>query len=425
MTSPEPLRPVSDRLPFPDVLRGVALLGILPVNAAIFSFPLAWLAEPAPLTGGWGESAAYLLTKILFEQKFITLFSLLFGLGLGIQVARVAERRAPWTGFALRRLGVLFAFGFLDAALLFWGDVLACYAIVGLVSLFAVRLTPRHALRLGALMIAIPLVFTLLVIPVGFLVDGVLASFDAGALAAAGPAYEPGMATGGFEAFINGLSSGDPAFEIELVREGSFLRLAGVRLVLWAAMLAGTLVSYGWRIAGLFLIGIAVARDGRLLRPDRHPGLFVRLVAIGLLIGAPVQAALLFVALVGEESVGWLLVGEALNFVGSLGLAAAYAGAVGLAVARAPTWLTSPLAAVGRTALSGYILQSLVFSALFTGWGFALYGQLDRAAVWGVVVAFWIAQIALANAWLAVAPRGPLEALWRWTTYPRSAGARR
>lgn len=419
MSSPEPLRPVTDRLPFPDVLRGFALLGILPVNVAIFAFPLTWYAEPAPLTGGSLESAAYFLTKILFEQKFITLFSLLFGLGLGMQVSRVADRQGGWSGFVLRRLGVLFVFGFLHAALLFWGDVLATYAIIGLISLVAVRLIPRHAIRVGALMIALPFVLALLAVPAGFLFDSFLALMDPEAIASASPDYQPGMATGGVEDFIVGLSTGGSVFEIELVREASFLRLAAFRLVVWAALLMSTLMGYGWRIAGLFLIGIAIARDGRLLRPRDHPRFFLRLTTVGLLIGVPVQAALLIVALAGEGSLGWFAVGEALNYVGSLGLAAAYAGAVGLIVARTPSWLTSPLGAVGRTALSSYILQSLVFSALFTGWGLALYGQLDRATVWLIVLAFWVAQIVIANLWLAIASRGPLERLWRWLTYPR------
>lgn len=413
--SDAPSRPVAPdaRLAFPDALRGLALLGIFPVNLPVFALPLVWMTELAPMTGGAFETACGVLTQLLFEQKFITLFSLLFGVGLGLQLAR--GRGVGWDAFALRRLGVLFGFGLLHALLLFWGDVLGSYALIGLCCAWAVHASDTTRLALAAVLIALPGYALFLALPLGFAVD---------ALTAIAPPtdpipYQAGLASGTGLEFLQGMVAWGPEFETELNRDAPLARVAALRLTIWSFALASLPWWYGLRIAGLFLVGLTVAADGRLLRPAEHPDLFRRLLRGGLLVGAPLTLAQLPLVFL-PRGTGALVLDELLVYFGSLGLAAAIAGGLGLALPRLPGLALTPLVSLGRMALSGYLLQSVLASALFAGWGLAAFGSLHRGQLWGVVLAVWVVELALATAWLRVFRQGPAEALWRALTYRRA-----
>ncbi len=118
------------------------------------------------------------------------------------------------------------------------------------------------------------------------------------------------------------------------------------------------------------------------------------------------------------DPVHQLLVGGHFNYIGSLFVALGHAGLVMLICkAGLLSWLTARLAAVGRMALSNYLMQSLICTTLFEGWGLGLFGKLDRFQLLGVVVSIWLVQLLVSPLWLRSFRFGPMEWLWRSLTY--------
>ncbi|MBX3356257.1 MAG: DUF418 domain-containing protein [Phycisphaeraceae bacterium] len=148
----------SDRIMALDVARGVALLGIFMVNIAAFSEAFGYFIEPVPREGrGPWEPFMWTVNKIFFEGRFYPLFSLLFGMGLAIQYQRAAIAGRRFVPMAARRMMVLAAIGMVHALLLWWGDILFIYGIVGLVMLALIGLSPRilTAIGCGAVALAV------------------------------------------------------------------------------------------------------------------------------------------------------------------------------------------------------------------------------------------------------------------------------
>lgn len=412
-----PLAP-TERLPFPDALRGFALLGILPVNLPVFALPLVYMMEIAPITGGRFETLGAIVSRVCFDQKFITLFSVLFGVGLGIQSARTQARGGSWGWFVTRRMSTLLLFGFLHALLLFWGDILGAYALVGVCCAGAVHADPRSLRWIGAALAVTPGLMLLPVIPMMFVVDW-LETLDLGEAVQA-VEYTPGLASGTWAEFLQGMVAWGPEFELELHREGPWIRLAVIRVAIWLLSLASMPMFYGLRIGGLFLIGISIAADGRLLRPHAHPELFRLLLVRGLAVGVPLHVCVALGMAFGS-GYGVMFVVETLLYFGSLGLAAAYWGGMGLLVARVPEGVTLPLRSLGRGALTFYLLQSVLASVIFSSWGLGWFGSLHRGQLWAVVLGIWAVELVLASLWFLAFRQGPMEALWRRLTYGRAA----
>ena len=133
------------------VLRGFAIFGIFMINIAFFSMPLAKLIDPSLLADATaGDQIAHAVIRSLFEYKFVSLFSMLFGIGLIVQMQRAEQRNRPFVGLYLRRIFVFTAFGVAHAFLLWYGDILFIYSLVALVAMWCRRLSPRVMLALSA-----------------------------------------------------------------------------------------------------------------------------------------------------------------------------------------------------------------------------------------------------------------------------------
>ena len=146
----------SERIEFLDVLRGVALFGILLVNLPFLGMPLSEAAGGLSIWEGGGANAwAGALVRALAENKFMTLFSTLFGIGLALQVDRAAARGVEPSSFYPRRLMVLAVFGALNGTLIFFGDILLPYAIAGAVLYLLRKKSPRTMLWIAVVLLVI------------------------------------------------------------------------------------------------------------------------------------------------------------------------------------------------------------------------------------------------------------------------------
>ena len=366
--SDKSLAPLEERLIALDILRGVALFGVMAINL-VFEFrvsifeqflPVGYLASPLD------RMIATFLDEAI-ELKAFALFSLLFGVGLAIQFDRLAGKSRAV--LLLRRLFALLAFGIIHLALIWNGDILTEYALAGLLVL-PFLYGPRWLLAGSGLALlavyASSYLFRLLPFP------------DAGWL----------------------------AHRIVEAREtyatGSFLEILRFRVHEIAAM-APFHVWVFPRTLALFLIGALIWRTGIVQRAsDNRWALF----------GAAVMAAVLtaFVS----------------SVLATVTLAFAYAAfIIGLASAPLGPMLLGWAAPLGRMAFTNYIVQSLIFGWIFYGYGLGLFGKLDVSTALAIGVVVYVAQVFVSQWWLRRYRFGPIEWAWRSLMYGQLQPMRR
>jgi len=400
------------------VLRGVAILGILPVNAAYFAYATAPAGLPDyPTDAG---VAVAVVVRTFFEYKFITLFSLLFGVGIGIQQFRAESQGVAFAPTIGRRLVALVIFGALHATLLWYGDIVFIYGCVGLTLCWFAGGKPTGRAWAGVVALGLPLAL----LGLALLVTAVASEWFPDTRSNMYPdGVGAAAANGTWAQFFEALLQGeiDPDFEAAVYASASYARASALRTVTWLWMLVFQGFYFVPRIAGLCLLGMAATRTGWALAPGSADGRrhYRLLLTAALPAGLAIEAVSTWI-LVRTTDETALAGAEILHYVGSLGMAGGYAAIIALVVSANPNavW-TRPFAAIGRTAFSCYIGQSIVMTTLFYGHGFALFDRLDRRELMGVVCLVWLAQLIVAPLWLTLFRMGPLEWLWRSATYMR------
>ncbi len=396
-----------DRIGALDALRGVALLGVLLMNVEWFSRPLQQLGSgiPAGVTG-LDHSAAWLV-HVFVAGKFWVLFSMLFGMGFVVLDGRIQAAGGSVERIYLRRLAALFAFGVLHVVLFWPGDILITYSIAGIALLLLRGLSARWQLWLGLLafvgMCLLNLFFAgvLLVLPADVLAG--MHGDVLGPLAAGAQRASKVYANGGF---------GDAV--VQRLRDYLQIGVPGLMMVPM--------------IAGVFLVGSWLMRSGRLQDPTAHRGFWWWLLAVTLPLGTvlTVCSLLLGTSFPNIQVDGRGIAASALLLAGALPLSLTYVSLVLLAWGTpAGRTALAVLVPVGRMALTSYLMQSLVLSLLFFGYGAALWGDVGRAGQTALALALFAAQVLLSHLWLARFRQGPVEGLWRWLTYGRAPVWRR
>lgn len=355
-----------------DVARGIAILGTLATNIWLFSHPggmLGYLTHPTSPGAPAVQQGVERVLMALANGKFLGLLTLMFGIGLLIQAESAARRGRRWPGGYPVRMGLLFAEGLLHFLLIAEFDVLMGYAVTGAIVAVLVVRTPRvrrvWAVLAGALHLLIVTALTVLLLSVGNAPGGAM----------------PGEA---------------------VYRDGSWWDLVVLRLD-HAVLFRAEPVFIGFLSVTMFLLGAELHRRG--IFEERARPLRVRLMVAGAF------------ALVLDLALAWL-VPEAvfvcryvLAQVVAIGLLALIATVVRGGGGR----LGGVLAPVGRMALSCYILQNLVCSALFHGWGLGLNSVDPGARLWVTACAYLAvctAMVLVSRWWLGRFSRGPVE--WAW-----------
>lgn len=380
--------PPSERIVSLDVLRGVALLGILVINVRVFAMPEVVLLNPTAFGDFSGANyATWFLGHVFVEQKFITLFSMLFGAGVVLFTRGAGEDLTMYARY-LRRIAFLLLVGFAHAYLLWYGDILVAYALCGLAVLGLRTSSPRMLVGIAAVLLAIP------------------AALELGAALA-----DPAAVAGQWRPTGAALQA-----EIEAYRGGWLAQMSQRFPTAVGRQTSGFLGYTAWRTSGCMLLGMALFKWG-VLTNDRSTR-FYRRLAVG---GGALGLGLVLAGVWYIEASGWAadaaLFWRQFNYWGSLPLATAYVGVVMLFCRRYAGPLRDGLAAVGRTAFSNYILQTLLATTIFYGHGLGLFARVSRVEAFGVVVLIWAIQVPLSVWWLRRYRFGPLEWLWRTVTY--------
>jgi uncharacterized protein len=401
LPSPPQAAPVElvDRIDSLDVLRGFAVLGIFVMNVQGFAMFGSTYFNPT-YYGMWDGSgyAVWYLSHLLADQKFMTIFSLLFGAGIVLFSSRKEDRGQSPRRYHYRRMGWLIVFGLLHAYFLWEGDVLFLYGICGLWVYTLRRVRPARLIAVGIVVLAI----------------GSAISYGTGWSSQFWPEEQR-------EDFIT-QSWQPPPDEIAEATAAyggrDYWRQVKYRaphVLMWQTFV---LLFWGvWRAGGLMLVGMGLYKLG-VFNADRPRKTYLAMMAFAV-------TGLVIVAYGVRQRIAhdWepfysFFIATQYNYWGSLLVSGGYIGAVVL-VCKSVTLsaFTRPFAAAGRMAFTNYVGQSLIASFIFYGNGLGCYAQIGRVGQVLIVAGVCALQLVLSPVWLSRFRYGPLEWLWRSLTY--------
>jgi uncharacterized protein len=388
----------AERIEFLDILRGFAVLGILAMNIQSFSMPGAAYFNPT----AWGDLSGlnrivWLLANTLANQKFMTIFSMLFGAGVMLMYERSQASGRPFGGLHYRRMFFLLLFGLAHAYLLWAGDILFSYALSGMLLFLFRKARPGWLLANGLI----------------FLLVGSGLLLMSGFSAPYWPPEQLAELERDFRPSALVLDKELAAFR------GSWLDGFHYRAPESLEMHLFVFPFYMlWRALGAMLIGMALFRWG-FITGKASSGVYRLFLGLALLVGLPATI------LGGQRQLagGWdpvraFFIESQWGYWGSLLLALGWLSAL-LLLTRSGIWrgLMNRLAACGRMAFTNYILQTVLCCLIFYGYGLGLIGRVPRVGQAGIALAIWLFQLWLSPIWLARFRYGPLEWAWRSLSY--------
>lgn len=378
-----------------DALRSFALFGILAVNITVFASPYYGLGLFDPNFRSASDILAQFTVRLLFETKFYLLFSFLFGYSFTLLMGSAERAGEAFIPKMIRRLASLWIIGAIHAVLLFHGDILTTYAVLGLL-LLALRHRPDR--RLARLATGLVIASFLLCAAISLLLDMADISTDPAVIMA-------------------------EAREILAAYRGSALSIIRRHIEELASTWIIVGLIQGPTALAMFLIGLIAGRRQLLAETDKHQSLLRRLLWLGLIVGLPGAAFYgSTVTLTGSPAREFL--GLSVSLLTAPFLTGAYAAGLIL-------WFRTPggarlahaLAPAGRMALSNYLLQSLICAFIFYAYGLSLMGTIGPVATFALAITIFVLQLGLSYWWMQRFAYGPVEYLlraathWRWPAF--------
>lgn len=386
---------VKDRFESLDVLRGVAILGILMLNVQAFLMaPNAYIYPPAHMDISGANATSWFIANVFFEQKFITIFSALFGAGM---LLMVGDKPDASRKLHFNRMRWLLVFGLIHLFVFWFGDILTTYAIAGFIIVFFRQMSATKLIVWGLIWITIA----------GILMVGLIGSFALIPEEAGMTPVDLGMAY-----------SDERLADIVGAYQAGFLQSRLENVINAAGGLTFGLLMFGGRIVGVMFIGMALFKLG-FLTARWSVVSYVISAAIGLGLGLPLAWFGASHALEVNFDLAQLWVHVGGNFIASLLVAFGYASVVML-ICKAPVLkiIRYPFACAGRMAFTNYLSQTFIMVFISVGGiGLGQFGQLERFEQVQLVIAVWVFQLIFSMIWLQLFRMGPLEWLWRSLSY--------
>ena len=398
----EPLKK-ENRIWIMDSLRGIAILGIFIANLNSFT----WYNSDAQNTGPYFTSADKLMSflhTMFIEGKFYSIFSFLFGWGIAIQLQRNTDKGIASIKLVRRRLVFMFLLGLCHLILLWFGDIVMFYALVGFVLLWIRNWSDKRLFITAIILLLSPILLYYLKMQVPLLNAPSQYLIDKSFMLAA---QLNNIKSG--EDFANAIHNMTIIENIKFNIGGLFYR--------YGDLFFQSRIS---KVLGMFIIGYLIGRDNKYKAIISNTRLFKRVTIVCLLVGLIAN----FVYAIWHDGQTYYALSEdglhqtIIYAIGVAPLAIAYIGLVFLASkTRAGEKLLRVLQPVGKMAFSNYILHSIIGAFVFTGIGLALDRQVGPVyfTIFGIIV--FILQIILSTIWLKYFEFGPVEWLWRSFTY--------
>ncbi len=388
----------SERIISLDILRGFAILGILIMNIQSMSMIESAYLNPLSYSDFTGiNKVVWIFSHIFFDSKFISIFSILFGAGIVLFTDRLKQKGINSLKIHYSRTFWLLLVGLLHAYMLWYGDILVSYALCGLWVVLFRKKKPK----------------TLFIIAFIFITISFLTNFLTGLTV---PYMPEEVKQDLMQSWMP--TADEIAKELSIYR-GSFTKQLSLRIetAIWFQTFL-FFFSVGWKITGLMLIGMGLHKSG-VLTAQKSKKFYAIFTISGLAIGFLVVIYGMYKNLVNNFSLEYsFFIGSQFNSWGSIFVALGYIGLVMLLIKTFKKgWLAASLQAVGQTALSNYLIQSIIGTLLFYGHGLGLYGKVERWQQMLIVFGVWIIQLIISPIWLKYFKYGPFEWLWRSLTY--------
>lgn len=399
----EPIR-AHERIITIDVLRGLALFGIIAANIRAFSGPAIVYIDPALLWPELADRLAQAFIDTFVQGKFIAIFSFLFGVGFAVQLSRAQARGGAFGNVYARRLAGLLVIGLIHGLLIWWGDILVPYALTGFL-LFFFRKSSNLSVTLWAIILYLfptILIVIVLLIP---LLTGVPIPAD--------PPPTPD----------------DLESIVAIYAEGSWGEIQAQR--------AREAVRFNWtyslimipNLLGLFLFGVLAWRKRIFEPPPASLPRYRKAMILGFAIGILANGAATTLRWFNPEPLMTPTISQLpaylLQGIGNPALSVGYVALV-ILLCQQERWRSrlGRAGAVGRTALTNYLMQSVLATLLFYEYGLGLYGMGPAALLVPTIVIFAF-QLLVSRWWIERFRFGPVEWLWRSITYGRVQQMRR
>jgi uncharacterized protein len=390
--------PQSDRIISLDLLRGVAVLGILMMNIQHFSMPQAAYINPAAYGDLNGLNRwIWITSHLLASRKFMSIFSMLFGAGVLLFTQRAEQKGLNSAALHYRRMGWLLIFGMLHGFLLWSGDILVTYSLCGMLIYLFRQVRPAKLLWIASAFFLVPVLINLF--------------------------FSWSMPYWPQEAIQSTMESWMPGEQVvqhylDVYRSGWLkqmeLRVAETIFMQTGMFFMGTF----WRAMAMMLLGMALFK-WQVLSAERSSAFYTKMTFFGLATGLLLSAIGVVLNFNSEWSMEFsMFLGSEFNYVGSLGTALGYVGIVML-ISQSGRFKSCKkvFSSVGRMAFSNYILMTLVATFIFYGHGLGLYGSVERIYQVVFTLGIWILILIISPLWLKRFRFGPLERLWRGLTY--------
>lgn len=387
-----------ERISSIDVLRGVALLGILIMNIQSFSMIMAAYMNPTAYGDLSGANWwVWTLSNIFANEKFISIFSMLFGAGIVLMAERAEARGASPKRLHVRRSISLIVIGLLHAHLLWYGDILFTYGICALIVFAGRKAPPKKLIMIGLIVFSVAFLL--------FMFFGFSLQFWP----------EENRA----ESMHNWMPTAEQVAEELAAYRGNWLEQMSERIPSAIALQTFIfLILEGWRVCGLMLIGMALYKTG-VLSAARSARFYANMVWIGYGVGLPLVIA----GTANNFAAGWsfeysMFYGAQWNYWASIFVAMGHVGVIMLFCRSGRLGgIKRVLAAFGRMALTNYLMQTVICTTIFYGHGLGLFGRVERWQQILFVLAIWILQLIYSPLWLSKYRFGPAEWAWRSLTY--------
>jgi len=464
ITLPPPLQPLdkNKRIDALDILRGLALVGILLMNIEWFNRAIISLGGHDTTLTGLDHAAGWLV-RCFVEGKFYKLFALIFGMGFAVMLLRAKEVGRPFGAWFSRRMFVLWVIGVVHLVFLWGGDILHDYALAGFILLAWVSKkktdNPRSHLKLALIWLIVPIFLTSLG---GLIFGGVLndakyqemwqselevytmveqqlaleveipsliGSVDdsdeepSEEISLAMPTDEEIKATtiadtiAQREESLADIAEEDAAFMQDSYWKATEYRLSFAGFMMMFSPLMSLVV-----LVPIFILGFWLVITEKITKHQEHQTFFKSLARVGLMVGIPLNIASLLIIQHPAAGISGILqgVGQMLFYMAQYLLSAGYLGLVVCALNK-QKWqkFLSAFSPMGQMALTNYLLHSVILTSVFYGYAGGQYGEISRAPQILIVLVIIVSQIFFSKWWLSRYRFGPMEWLWRSLTYKK------
>lgn len=387
-----------------DIVRGAAVMGILAMNIVAFAMPLQ--AYFNPLAYGSDSAldlAVYAFNFVLIDGKMRGLFSFLFGASMLLVIELAEAKGESAASITYRRQLWLLVFGAIHFYLIWFGDILMSYAMIGMIAFFFRRLSARALVGWGIALVLLQLA-----------IMGASAAY----------AYSLAEAVAAPNASAEVLKEWD-AFAHDFAAPSTAMLYESMALYLgpWTGIVHEQLTEhlgdpfffaflFGPETLAYMLFGMAALKSG-FLTGAWEERRYERIALVGFAIGIPVYAAIAAFLFADGFTVPGLFAGYMTATVPFRPVMVVAYAALIIDLSRNGGWLVDRIAAAGRAAFTNYLGASIVMTGVFYGWGLGLYAVLSRAELWLVVFAMWALMLIWSKPWLDRFAYGPFEWLWR------------